>query len=112
MIFSSVKPIYEVVADYFRKMIHHGAFKPGDALPSVREVAYQEKINPNTVSRAYGILVNEGLVTALPKKGYFVSSQLNNDSSLRLLLSSLLEQGHSKEEIISCLDSIKEGDHD
>lgn len=109
MIFTGEKPIYETVADYFRKLILHGVLKEGQALPSVREVAMAEKINPNTVVRAYAILVDEGIVSSLPKKGYFVAQANAKDTKqLHAVLSSFLEEGYTKEDIIESLNQIKE----
>ena len=113
MILTGNTPIFEAVADYFRKMIAHGVIKPGDALPSVREVALAERINPNTVARAYALLVEEGLVESLPKKGYFVtSSSPKQDASLKKALLSLLSSGYREEDILSALEEIKGERHD
>ncbi len=112
MIFTGEKPIYETVADYFRKLISRGVLKEGQALPSVREVAMMEKINPNTVVRAYSILVEEGLVSSLPKKGYFVAQACTKDSrQLHAVLSSLLQEGYSKEDIIASLNEMTQEVH-
>ena len=113
MTFQENETIYEAVASYFKKMIRHGVFKPGDALPSIREVAFQEKINPNTVVRGYAILVDEGYAVSIPKKGYFVSTEEVGHRELREILHSLMKDGYSKNDIINELNNIEGGkEHD
>ncbi len=102
-------PIFEALAAHYRRLIQQGAFKEGDALPSVREVAMAERINPNTVVRAYALLVEEGYVVSIPKKGYFVHSETKERQSLVEALRSLLDEGYSSDDIASALSLIKEG---
>ena len=107
-------PIYEAVANHFRKMIALGALREGDALPSVREVAIAEKINPNTVVRAYSLLVEEGAITSIPKKGYFVAKANTGPSKsiLRDALKGLLAMGYTEDDILSELQTLKGEQHD
>ena len=100
--------IFESIAAYFRRLISIDVFKPGDALPSVREVAVSEKVNPNTVVRAYGVLQEEGLIVAIPKKGYFVAEHesIHDTRPLEKALRDLLELGYSIEEVHNTLDKI------
>lgn len=109
MVLTGNAPIFESIAAYFRRMIHRGFYKPGDALPSVREVALSERINPNTVVRAYGLLVEEGLIVTIPKKGYFVAEDNDKEraESLKETLHALLKEGYGKEEIISALQNME-----
>ncbi len=109
MILTSGKPIFEAVADYFRKMIAMGVLKEGDPLPSVREVALAERINPNTVVRAYALLMEEGIIDSIPKKGYFVAHTTpKKDLSLTKALRHLLDSGYTEEDIRHALDELKE----
>jgi len=66
-------PIYRQIIEQVRRAIavHHLA--AGDQLPSVRALAEQLVVNPNTVARAYGELVRDGLVEARQGKGFFVA---------------------------------------
>lgn len=114
MMFSGASPIYEQLATYYKRLIYSGVFAPGDSLPSVREVALAERVNPNTVVRAYGILMEEGLIVSLPKKGYFVSEEIKpeGEDKLASVLSSLLKEGYKEEDIIATLKRIKEGEND
>ena len=66
------RPIYEQVKDGLRHLMVTGALGAGDKLPSVRALAGELAINPNTIQRAYRELENEGYLVTLPGKGTFV----------------------------------------
>ena len=66
------RPIYEQIMDNLRRLIISGGVAPGDRLPSVREMAAQLAINPNTIQRAYRQLEMEGWIASVPGKGSFV----------------------------------------
>ena len=108
MILAANQPIFETIANYFRHLISISVLKPGDALPSVREVAVSEKVNPNTVVRAYGLLQDEGLITSVPKKGYFVSEHgaIQEVTLLEKALSNLMELGYSAQDIINTANKL------
>ncbi len=114
MILTGTVPIFEAIASYFRRMIHNGALLPGAALPSVREVAETEGINPNTVARAYGTLVGEGLIVALPKKGYFVAGDqtAKHQDHLDAAINALIGEGYTPQEIIESAKRMKGGRDD
>ena len=65
------RPIYEQVRDSLRQLITSGAIPPGGKLPSVRELAAELAINPNTIQRAYRELESEGYITSQPGRGSF-----------------------------------------
>lgn len=69
------KPIYEQIRVGFINMISTGALGPGEKLPSVREMATQLAINPNTIQRAYRELEAEGFIYSVAGKGSFVSER-------------------------------------
>ena len=66
------EPIYLQLKDLVLKQIMLGTLMEGEAVPSVRQVAGQERINPITVSRAYQMLVDEGLLEKRRGVGMFV----------------------------------------
>ncbi len=66
--------VYVEIARRYREYIARGVYKDGEKLPSVREAAVELGVNPNTVSKAYTLLEEEGLVRTLPKKGAFVTA--------------------------------------
>ena len=67
------RPIYEQVRDGLRRLIITGAIPAGDKLPSVRALAGQLAINPNTIQRAYEALEQEGYAYSVPGKGSFAA---------------------------------------
>ena len=67
------RPIYEQVRDGLRRLIITGAIPAGDKLPSVRAMAGQLAINPNTIQRAYEALEQEGYAYSGPGKGSFAA---------------------------------------
>lgn len=66
------RPIYAQIIDGFREQIITGVLRPGERLPSVRELAGELAINPNTIQRSYRQLEAEGWVATVPGKGCFV----------------------------------------
>ena len=71
--YRDVRPIYAQVTDGFKEQISAGILRPGDRLPSVRELAASLAINPNTIQRAYRQLEALGWIATVPGKGCFVS---------------------------------------
>lgn len=68
-------PIYLQIVNQIKYSIAVEAVKPGDKLPSVRELATQLRVNPNTVAKAYAELENEGIVFTKRGEGTFVSDK-------------------------------------
>ena len=66
------RPIYVQILDSIRNQIQTGILQNGDQLPSVRELAAQLAINPNTIQRAYRELEMNGWIASVPGKGCFV----------------------------------------
>ena len=66
------RPIYEQLRDSFRKLILSGVLPPDSKLPSVRELAAELAVNPNTIQRAYRELEAEGCISSAPGRGSFV----------------------------------------
>ncbi|WP_071459621.1 GntR family transcriptional regulator [Bacillus massilinigeriensis] len=69
----SRKPIYEQLVDKLKELIINEVFKPDEQLPSVRALAQDLTINPNTIQKAYRELENQGFIYSLKGKGNFVS---------------------------------------
>ena len=68
-------PFYRQIIDLVKGGIATGRLEPGDQLPTVRQLAVDVSVNPNTVSRAYMELELTGLVTTQMGSGTFVSTQ-------------------------------------
>ena len=114
--YRDARPIYEQVCDGLRRLIVSGAIADGDKLPSVRALATQLAINPNTIQRAYRRLEAEGWIATVPGKGCFVcgDGEIRDREKKRLLLSfdeaaaALLTLGASHGELVA---RIEKGDH-
>ena len=87
--YSDAKPIYEKVKDSLCRMILTGALPPDSRLPSVRELAMELAINPNTIQRAYRELEAEGYICSVPGRGSFVRERSDAAAARRR---QLLEQ--------------------
>ena len=70
--YRDARPIYTQIADNFRNQIRAGVLVEGDKLPSVRELASELAINPNTIQRAYRELEVDGWIASVSGKGSFV----------------------------------------
>ncbi len=70
--YRDARPIYTQISDGFREQIIAGILRPGEKLPSVRELATQLTINPNTIQRSYRELEVQGWIASVPGKGSFV----------------------------------------
>jgi len=69
----SSEPIYRQLVEQARRLIAGGQLAPGDAMPSVREIAQALALNPMTVSKAYGLLELEGALTRRRGLGMIVA---------------------------------------
>ena len=69
----STTPIYRQIADQICRAVATGKLSPGEQIPSVRALAEQLVINPNTVARTYADLIREGVLEAQQGKGVFVA---------------------------------------
>lgn len=72
---NSGEPIYQQIANQFRADILAGKFTQGEYLPSIRGLAKDLKISVITTMKAYEQLAEEGLVTAVQGKGFYVNAQ-------------------------------------
>jgi GntR family transcriptional regulator len=68
-------PIYLQIAEEIRAAVAAGLYRPGEALPSLRAMAVEVQVNPNTVQRAYDELERDGLIYSQRGKGLFVAQQ-------------------------------------
>ena len=116
------RPIYEQIRDELRKLIVSGAIAADEKLPSVRALAAQLAINPNTIQRAYNQLESEGYVYSVPGKGSFAAVM---DDAVAARKNELLEQvgellrelrslGGTAEELVAFTQAVtsKEERHD
>lgn len=109
--YRDARPIYVQICDGFRDQIRAGILSEGERLPSVRELATQLTINPNTIQRSYRELEMQGWVVSVPGKGNFVSgvpaNQQNREQKFLqefdALTRQLLDLGISPEDLAARL---------
>ncbi len=106
-------PIYEQIVSTIERYVALGVIKPGEQIPSIRELAANLGINPNTVKKAYDILENKKVITSLSTKGTFISKQIDKvlDNRKTEEIKKFKEQiellkslGIDKEQIIKLID--------
>ncbi len=106
----SRKQLCDQLTDNIRELILSGEFKPDDKLPSVRSLAKELGINPNTIQKAYSELERNGVIMTLPGRGSIVladSESLRGEKTRQLVksLMSLAREaksaGISEEEFLS-----------
>ncbi len=107
-------PIYEQIQDQILRFIEAGVLAPGDRLPSVRQLAQDNGINPNTVSKAYTELEKNGYVYNLPKKGVYVADMDTGASKfeqIKRVLEPLKNSGANKEDIMKVIEELYKEDN-
>ncbi len=112
--YRDARPLYEQVRDGLRRMIATGALADGEKLPSVRALAAQLAINPNTIQRAYNELEAEGCICSVPGKGSFAVRDEKNDArrlelmqQARGVLTELHLLGVSREELEKLIEEVE-----
>ncbi|MEE9372905.1 MAG: GntR family transcriptional regulator [Saprospiraceae bacterium] len=75
MIFEDNRPIFKQIADYILDNVVSGQWKEGERLASVREMATEIEVNPNTVARTYNILNEMGIIYNQRGIGYFIADK-------------------------------------
>ena len=105
--YRDARPIYTQIIDGYREQILAGILGQGEKLPSVRELAAQLAINPNTIQRAYRELEMQGWIASVPGKGSFVCGipsgpdpeQLALMEQLDKVADSLMKLGVTRQEL-------------
>ncbi|MDD9968933.1 MAG: GntR family transcriptional regulator, partial [Myxococcales bacterium] len=108
-------PIYRQVMDGIREMIAAGVLKPGDRLPSIRELAGAMRINPSSAVKAYNELKHAGVIVLDQGRGTFVAERPglvaeNREALLRADLEALLvrarARGFSEQQVARALKAM------
>ena len=112
--FKSDQPIYSQIVERIQIRIVKGTYPPGSRLPSVRELALEAGVNPNTVQRAYADLEQNGFLRTERTNGKFVTDDGDMLRRLRTALSrgyieelfqKMTELGFTREEIIEAVEA-------
>lgn len=115
----SDRPIFIQILERIRMNIISGKYKPGEKLPSVRELAAEAAVNPNTMQRAFAELERTGLVYSKRTSGRFITEDqdmielLKEDiakEKIRLFLESMQQLGYRKDQILSLMRQSMEGE--
>lgn len=112
--YQSRAPIYEQIVEKFQMLIVKGILPPGSQMPSVRSLAVELSINPNTIQKAFAILEQEGYIFPVKGRGNFVSEsasqfQKKKDAcleELRRLLAHAKELGIPEADCMSVLTQV------
>lgn len=120
----SRKPIYEQLMDKLKELIIQEVFQSDDQLPSVRQLANDLSINPNTIQKAYRELEHQGYIYSIPGKGKYVAPQSDARNKEKVnkmkkelikLISEAMYLGLEKEEIFDLItiaeNSVKGGEN-
>ena len=99
-------PVYLQISDYYKHLIESGALKADEYLPSVREVSLLLGVNPNTVQRAFSILIDDGYVTPISGKGNRINEVEKNKEELTKLIQDITYQGYTLDEIRMEIDKL------
>jgi GntR family transcriptional regulator len=86
----SSTPVYQQLVDEIKAAIALGIMAPGDRMPTVRDMATELALNPNTVAKAYQKLEQEGIIVTMRSRGTFVAQRSSAD--FRLARKKLNEQ--------------------
>jgi GntR family transcriptional regulator len=116
--------MYEQIIERFRQMILCGVMEPNSPMPSVRSLAMELSINPNTIQRAYQELERMGYIYTIKAKGSYVSEQaVKEDNKRREILNDLqpivdkaymtgFKESDIREMLENCITRHKEEDYD
>ncbi|QPA30314.1 GntR family transcriptional regulator [Thermaerobacillus caldiproteolyticus] len=117
--FDATKPIYMQIMEKVNKKIVRNEWKSGDKLPSVREMAVQTGVNPNTIQRTYSELERMGIVETRRGQGTFVTENEEVIKRLREQLKqeimsdfvrNMKELGFTIDEIVASLKDFSQGE--
>lgn len=110
------RPIYLQIKEGLCRLILSGAVKTGERLPSIRELAGQLAINPNTIQRAYRELESDGFIYSVSGKGSFAAALQEVDAGrrsakekeFRAAAQELLRLGTPKGDLVAILDELEQ----
>lgn len=106
--YKDTRPIYEQIAEKFKALILKGAMQAGEQMPSVRSLAMELSINPNTIQKAYTELEREGFIYTVKGRGNFIAGteklleekKKNCLEEILKLVREVMEYGVTGEEVL------------
>lgn len=105
--------VYEQIVNEYKRLIELNVIRTDEKLPSCRQLAIDLGVNPNTVSRAYSVLEEEGYIIAIPKKGVYVCYEGKEDSKKAeyvKTIKSLKDSGLSYDELLKIVNDVYKGE--
>ncbi|HET7811331.1 MAG TPA: GntR family transcriptional regulator [Steroidobacteraceae bacterium] len=116
---SSPEPVYEQIVRQVQHGVAEGELKPGDALPTVRQLADDLQINRNTVARAYKLLEDRGVLVTAGRRGTFVRNEAAHEvhraksgqaeRAMRQTVSMLLGEGMTRAQVAALFKNVLAG---
>lgn len=116
---ASDRPIYAQLVERIKTDIISGVYPPGQRLPSVRELAAQASVNPNTMQKAFAELERTGLIITMRTSGRIVTEDIDMlnhtkkelaQEQIALFLAQMYKLGYQKSEIIELLNNQEGGE--
>lgn len=111
--FTSDKPVYVQIAQRIITSVLSGEYKPGEQIPTVRQLALEAAVNPNTIQHAFAELENEGVIVSLGTTGRFVTENTHvieqcrkqiTEQIVKSFIESLEVMSVSKEQILGMVE--------
>ncbi len=115
----SDRPIYTQIVEKLQMQIVSGFYKPGEKLPSVRELACAACVNPNTMQKAFTELERSELILTQRTSGRFVTEDIDMikqvqttlaEEQIKIFMDKMRELGFNREEIVTLLELLIKGD--
>lgn len=115
--FQADRPIYAQLMEEIKRRIISGVYKPGEKMPSVRELAAEASVNPNTMQRAFAQLEQEGLLYTQRTSGRFVTEDeerimdMKNELTKELIRDfwkNMEQLGFGRQQTLTLLTTMKE----
>ena len=115
--YKDATPIYEQIVNRFKNLIVSGVLSTDDKMPSVRNLAMELSINPNTIQKAYGELDSMGVICSVPGKGCFVSEnarellrqkEYEKLKEIQPLVLSMALAGVERGDVLACVEQAYE----
>lgn len=113
--FNNDRPIYLQIIEQMQLKIISGVFSPGERLPSVRDIAAEASVNPNTMQKALTELEKTGLVFSQRTSGRFITEDINMINTIKnnlakdqieKFINNMNEIGYTKEETIKLIENL------
>lgn len=118
---NSDRPIYAQLLEKLKMQIVSGFYQPGDRLPSVRDLAQEASVNPNTMQKAFTELERSGLIITQRTSGRIVTEDINMIKEIQLelakenikaFLENMKQLGYTETEIVTLIKEIAKEDTD